>query len=59
MADLKRRTRPKRSRDWSNWKLVSSVEYRMGWSREKALHGSLSEDTMGPQVGRRPVAMVY
>lgn len=59
MPDLKGRTRPEMSGDWSNWKLVSSVEYQRGWRREKNLHGSLSEDMMGPQLGRRPMAMVY
>lgn len=59
MPDLKGRTRPKMSRNWSNWKLVSSVEYRRFWRREKNLLGSLSEDMMGPHLGRRPMTMVY
>jgi hypothetical protein len=47
MADLKARTRPKKSRVWSNWKLVSSAECRRGQRRATNLHGSLSEAMMG------------
>lgn len=50
MADLKGRTRPKISRDWSDWKPVSSAERRRGWRRGQ----ESSVDMMGPQLGRDP-----